>query len=144
MFRTYEKTPFSYTPLQMITSVHVGDLRNEGRNVLLAVTAEGWLHVFDFSQDLSRPIGIGERGEDAKSSGTETEEGLLLRMDSSPESVKREEGEQSAEKEPEEGKEPLGPSRKKSVKFAAETADNKRDALESEEHEKKRIYPSFT
>ena len=115
----------------MITSVHVGDLRNEGRNVLLAVTAEGWLHVFDFSQDLSRPFGIAKRDEDAK-------------IDSSPESVKREEGGQNAEKEPEKGEEPSGPSRKKSVTFAAETEENKSDALESGEDKKKRIYPSFT
>ena len=77
----------------MITSVHVGDLRNEGRNVLLVVTAEGWLHVFDFSQDLSRPTGMAEQEEASKSSGTEEADGLLLKMDSSPESVKKEEAE---------------------------------------------------
>ena len=128
----------------MITSVHVGDLRNEGRNVLLAVTAEGWLHVFDFSQDLSRPIGTAvERDGDSKSAGGK-EEGPLLKVDSSPEPVKRGEGEQNAEREPEEGEEPLeGPSRKKSVTFAAED-ENKSDAMESGEDEKKRIYPSFT
>ena len=128
----------------MITSVHVGDLRNEGRNVLLAVTAEGWLHVFDFSQDLSRPIGTAaERDVDKESSGGK-EEGLLLKMDSSPESVKREEGEQNAERKPDEEEEPSGPSRKKSVTFAAETEENKSDALGSGEDQKKRIYPSFT
>ena len=128
----------------MITSVHVGDLRNEGRNVLLAVTAEGWLHVFDFSQDLSRPIGTAaERDVDKESSGGK-EEGLVLKKESSPETVKGEEGEQKAEKEPEEGEESLGPSRKKSVTFAAENEENKSDALESGEDKKKRIYPSFT
>lgn len=44
-----------FTPIQ-ITSVHVGDLRNSGRNVLVAVTAEGWFHVFDFDKDLSKPL----------------------------------------------------------------------------------------
>ena len=58
--------------------------------------------------------------------------------------MKRGEGEQNAEREPEEGEEPLGPSRKKSVTFAAETEENKSDALESGEDKKKRIYPSFT
>ena len=127
----------------MITSVHVGDLRNEGRNVLLAVTAEGWLHVFDFSQDLSRPIGTAAERDGDKGSSGGKEEGPLLKVDSSPEPVKRGEGEQNAEREPEEGEEPLGPSRKKSVTFAAED-ENKSDAMESGEDEKKRIYPSFT
>ena len=127
----------------MITSVHVGDLRNEGRNVLLAVTAEGWLHFFDFSQDLSRPIGTAAERDGDKGSSGGKEEGPLLKVDSSPEPVKRGEGEQNAEREPEEGEEPLGPSRKKSVTFAAED-ENKSDAMESGEDEKKRIYPSFT
>ena len=41
--------------------------------------------------------------------------------------------------------ESVAPSRKKSVTFAAESAKNKKDALEAEElEEKKLIYPSFT
>ena len=127
----------------MITSVHVGDLHNEGRNVLLVVTAEGWLHLFDFSQDLSRPIGMAER-EEANKSSSEEGDGLLLKMDSSPESVKKEEAGQKAEKETGQKEECVEPSRKKSVTFAAESGKNKRDALEAEEVEKKLIYPSFT
>ena len=131
----------------MITSVHVGDLRNEGRNVLLAVTAEGWLHVFDFSLDLSKPIGISEQEEDKKkSSGREEGDGLSLKMDSSAESVKKEEGGRKAEREKGQRKEESveDPPRKKSVTFAAESVKNKRDALEAEEVERKLIYPSFT
>ena len=133
---------------QMITSVHVGDLRNEGRNVLLVVTAEGWLHLFDFSQDLSRPIGMAER-EEANKSSSEEGDGLLLKMDSSPESVKKEEAGQKSETETVQKEkvkeESVAPSRKKSVTFAAESAKNKKDALEAEElEEKKLIYPSFT
>ena len=131
----------------MITSVHVGDLRNEGRNVLLAVTAEGWLHVFDFSHDLSKPIGISEQEEDKKkSSGREEGDGLSLKMDSSAESVKKEEGGRKAEREKGQKKEESveDPPRKKSVTFAAESVKNKRDALEAEEVERKLIYPSFT
>ena len=128
----------------MITSVHVGDLRNEGRNVLLVVTAEGWLHVFDFSQDLSRPTGMAEQEEASKSSGTEESDGLLLKMDSSPDSVKKKEAGQKAQNETGQKEDCVEPSRKKSVTFAAESGKNKRDALEAEEVEKKLIYPSFT
>ena len=127
----------------MITSVHVGDLRNEGHNVLLVVTAEGWLHVFDFSQDLTKPYGIAEQGEVKKSSGREESNGLLLRLDSSPESVKMEVRGQNAEGET--GHEEfVETSRKKSVTFAEESPGNKKDAMEAEEVEKKLLYPSFT
>ena len=129
----------------MITSVHVGDLRNEGRNVLLAVTAEGWLHVFDFSHDLSKPVGISEQEEGKTSSGREEGDGLSLKMDSSAESAKKEEGGRKAEREKGQREESVeDPPRKKSVTFAAESVKNKRDALEAEEVERKLIYPSFT
>ena len=138
----------------MITCVHVGDLRNEGRNVLVAVTAEGWLHVFDFSKDLSRPIGAAEAEAAAasKSSGAaEGGDGLSLKIDSSPESVKREDagGEENAE---EAFAGAVGPGRKKSVTFAAESekskkgrkSDSSENSLEAEEIKKKLIHPSFT
>ena len=141
----------------MITCVHVGDLRNEGRNVLVAVTAEGWLHVFDFSKDLSRPIGAAEAEAAAaaaasKSSGAaEGGDGLSLKIDSSPESVKREDagGEENAE---EASAGAAGPGRKKSVTFAAESekskkgrkSDSSENSLEAEEIKKKLIHPSFT
>ena len=74
----------------------------------------------------------------------EEADGLLLKMDSSPESVKKKEGGQKAEREKGQKEESVEPYRKKSVTFAAESVKNKRDTLEAEEAERKLIYPSFT
>ena len=137
----------------MITCVHVGDLRNEGRNVLVAVTAEGWLHVFDFSRDLSRPIGAAEAEAASKSGGAaEGGEGLSLKIDSSPESVKREDAGREGNAEEVPAGAAAGPARKKSVSFAAESEKTKKgrrsdfseNFLEAEEIKKKLIHPSFT
>ncbi|XP_015282023.1 PREDICTED: integrin-alpha FG-GAP repeat-containing protein 2 [Gekko japonicus] len=52
-----ESRPWAVRPCQgMLTCVGVGDVCNKGKNLIVAMSAEGWFHLFDLTPPLSKHL----------------------------------------------------------------------------------------